>query len=122
MNTAPHRMTNLGEVHKLLEGGYSNVPQPHDTEKYDILIRVPLIGANVLSIQAQVLCTAESIQYASILSSGASSHSQHFWHILPDRRGDSVLCLLLPTGNIPAVCTSLAPNGNYSRKLQVYGC
>ncbi|OAX39037.1 hypothetical protein K503DRAFT_769864 [Rhizopogon vinicolor AM-OR11-026] len=30
---APHRMTNLGEVHKLLEGGYSNVPQPHDTEK-----------------------------------------------------------------------------------------
>ncbi|KAG0702306.1 Not1 N-terminal domain, CCR4-Not complex component-domain-containing protein [Suillus ampliporus] len=30
---APHRMTNLGEVHKLLEGGYSNVPQPQDTEK-----------------------------------------------------------------------------------------
>ncbi|EGO01612.1 hypothetical protein SERLA73DRAFT_166161 [Serpula lacrymans var. lacrymans S7.3] len=30
---AAHRMTNLGEVNKLLEGGYSNVPQPHDTEK-----------------------------------------------------------------------------------------
>ncbi|KAH7931259.1 hypothetical protein BV22DRAFT_1027491 [Leucogyrophana mollusca] len=30
---ATHRMTNLGEVHKMLEGGYSNVPQPHDTEK-----------------------------------------------------------------------------------------
>ncbi|KAG1753723.1 Not1 N-terminal domain, CCR4-Not complex component-domain-containing protein [Suillus paluster] len=30
---APHRMTNLGEVHKLLEGSYSNVPQPQDTEK-----------------------------------------------------------------------------------------
>ncbi|KAH7916692.1 Not1 N-terminal domain, CCR4-Not complex component-domain-containing protein [Hygrophoropsis aurantiaca] len=30
---ATHRMTNLSEVHKMLEGGYSNVPQPHDTEK-----------------------------------------------------------------------------------------
>ncbi|KAI6047051.1 Not1 N-terminal domain, CCR4-Not complex component-domain-containing protein [Pisolithus marmoratus] len=30
---APHRMTNLGEVHKLLEGGYSNAPQPTDTER-----------------------------------------------------------------------------------------
>ncbi|EIW82507.1 hypothetical protein CONPUDRAFT_165091 [Coniophora puteana RWD-64-598 SS2] len=30
---ASHRMTNLGDVHKLLEGGYSSVPQPHDTEK-----------------------------------------------------------------------------------------
>lgn len=26
-------MTNLGEVHKLLEGGYSNAPQPTDTER-----------------------------------------------------------------------------------------
>ncbi|KIL00283.1 hypothetical protein PAXRUDRAFT_130155 [Paxillus rubicundulus Ve08.2h10] len=30
---APHRMNNLGEVHKLLEGGYTNAPQPVDTEK-----------------------------------------------------------------------------------------
>ncbi|KAG6378880.1 Not1 N-terminal domain, CCR4-Not complex component-domain-containing protein [Boletus reticuloceps] len=30
---APHRMNNLGEVHKLLEGGYSHAPQPVDTEK-----------------------------------------------------------------------------------------
>ncbi|KAI9574514.1 Not1 N-terminal domain, CCR4-Not complex component-domain-containing protein [Boletus coccyginus] len=30
---APHRMNNLGEVHKLLEGGYTHVPQPVDTEK-----------------------------------------------------------------------------------------
>lgn len=30
---APHRMTNLGEVHKLLDGSYSNIPQPQDTEK-----------------------------------------------------------------------------------------
>ncbi|KAF9247142.1 Not1 N-terminal domain, CCR4-Not complex component-domain-containing protein [Melanogaster broomeanus] len=30
---APHRMNNLGEVHKLLEGGYTNAPQPIDTEK-----------------------------------------------------------------------------------------
>ncbi|KAG6333889.1 hypothetical protein ID866_5202 [Astraeus odoratus] len=30
---APHRMNNLGEVHKLLEGGYSNAPQPTDTER-----------------------------------------------------------------------------------------
>lgn len=41
-------MTNLGEVHKLLEGGYSNVPQPQDTEKYRITIQLCLIGANVL--------------------------------------------------------------------------
>ncbi|KAF8211490.1 Not1 N-terminal domain, CCR4-Not complex component-domain-containing protein [Mycena galopus ATCC 62051] len=27
------RMTNLDQVHKMLEGGYSNVPQPQDTEK-----------------------------------------------------------------------------------------
>ncbi|TDL29808.1 hypothetical protein BD410DRAFT_736987 [Rickenella mellea] len=30
---APHRMTNLDQVHKLLEGGYSSMPQPQDTEK-----------------------------------------------------------------------------------------
>ncbi|KAH7888032.1 Not1 N-terminal domain, CCR4-Not complex component-domain-containing protein [Phlebopus sp. FC_14] len=30
---APHRMNNLGEVHKLLEGGYTSAPQPVDTEK-----------------------------------------------------------------------------------------
>ena len=30
---ASHRMNNLGDVHKLLEGGYNNVPQPRDTEK-----------------------------------------------------------------------------------------
>ncbi|KAH0840088.1 Not1 N-terminal domain, CCR4-Not complex component-domain-containing protein [Lanmaoa asiatica] len=30
---APHRMNNLGEVHKLLEGGYTHAPQPVDTEK-----------------------------------------------------------------------------------------
>ncbi|KAI0052599.1 hypothetical protein FA95DRAFT_1553264 [Auriscalpium vulgare] len=30
---AAHRMTNLDQVHKLLEGGYSNMPQPQDTEK-----------------------------------------------------------------------------------------
>ncbi|KAG9317620.1 Not1 N-terminal domain, CCR4-Not complex component-domain-containing protein [Chiua virens] len=30
---APHRMNNLGEVHKLLEGGYTHAPQPIDTEK-----------------------------------------------------------------------------------------
>ncbi|KAI9448532.1 Not1 N-terminal domain, CCR4-Not complex component-domain-containing protein [Lactarius indigo] len=28
-----HRMTNLDQVHKLLDGGYSNMPQPQDTEK-----------------------------------------------------------------------------------------
>ena len=26
-------MTNLDQVHKLLDGGYSNMPQPQDTEK-----------------------------------------------------------------------------------------
>ncbi|CAL1702165.1 unnamed protein product [Somion occarium] len=30
---APHRMSNLGEVHKLLEGSYTTMPQPQDTEK-----------------------------------------------------------------------------------------
>jgi len=30
---APHRMNNLGEVHKLLEGGFTHAPQPVDTEK-----------------------------------------------------------------------------------------
>lgn len=30
---AAHRMTNLDQVHKLLDGGYSNMPQPQDTEK-----------------------------------------------------------------------------------------
>ena len=30
---APHRMSNLGEVHKLLEGSYTSMPQPQDTEK-----------------------------------------------------------------------------------------
>ena len=28
------RMQNLDQVHKMLEGGYNNVPQPQDTEKY----------------------------------------------------------------------------------------
>lgn len=28
------RMSNLDQVHKMLEGGYANVPQPQDTEKY----------------------------------------------------------------------------------------
>ena len=32
-SAAPHRMNNLGEVHKLLEGGYTHAPQPVDTEK-----------------------------------------------------------------------------------------
>ena len=27
-------MSNLGEVHKLLEGSYTSMPQPQDTEKY----------------------------------------------------------------------------------------
>ncbi|KAJ7237224.1 Not1 N-terminal domain, CCR4-Not complex component-domain-containing protein [Mycena haematopus] len=31
--TTALRMTNLDQVHKMLEGGYSNVPQPQDTEK-----------------------------------------------------------------------------------------
>ncbi|KAN0124297.1 Not1 N-terminal domain, CCR4-Not complex component domain containing protein [Russula decolorans] len=30
---AAHRMANLDQVHKLLDGGYSNIPQPQDTEK-----------------------------------------------------------------------------------------
>ncbi|KAG6918224.1 hypothetical protein DXG01_015817 [Tephrocybe rancida] len=30
---AAHRMTNLDQVHKMLEGGHANVPQPQDTEK-----------------------------------------------------------------------------------------
>lgn len=30
---AVHRMTNLEQVHKLLEGGYSSAPQPEDTDK-----------------------------------------------------------------------------------------
>ncbi|KAI0260512.1 Not1 N-terminal domain, CCR4-Not complex component-domain-containing protein [Gloeopeniophorella convolvens] len=30
---AAHRMGNLDQVHKLLDGGYSNMPQPQDTEK-----------------------------------------------------------------------------------------
>ncbi|PSR73573.1 hypothetical protein PHLCEN_2v10492 [Hermanssonia centrifuga] len=30
---APHRMSNLDQVHKLLEGSYSSMPQPQDTEK-----------------------------------------------------------------------------------------
>lgn len=31
---APHRMSNLDQVHKLLQGSYSSMPQPQDTEKY----------------------------------------------------------------------------------------
>ncbi|KAN0109491.1 hypothetical protein V8E52_009285 [Russula decolorans] len=31
--TAAHRMVNLDQVHKLLDEGYSNIPQPWDTEK-----------------------------------------------------------------------------------------
>ena len=27
------RMSNLDQVHKMLEGGYSNLPQPADTDK-----------------------------------------------------------------------------------------
>lgn len=30
---AVHRMSNLDQVHKLLEGGYANAPQPEDTDK-----------------------------------------------------------------------------------------
>ncbi|KAG6896759.1 hypothetical protein C0992_006334, partial [Termitomyces sp. T32_za158] len=30
---AANRMTNIDQVHKMLEGGHSNVPQPQDTEK-----------------------------------------------------------------------------------------
>ncbi|KIP09888.1 hypothetical protein PHLGIDRAFT_116041 [Phlebiopsis gigantea 11061_1 CR5-6] len=30
---APHRMSDLGHLHKLLEGSYSSMPQPQDTEK-----------------------------------------------------------------------------------------
>ncbi|RDX53088.1 hypothetical protein OH76DRAFT_1480121 [Lentinus brumalis] len=30
---APHRMSNLDQVHKLLQGSYSSMPQPQDTEK-----------------------------------------------------------------------------------------
>ncbi|KAI5124753.1 hypothetical protein M0805_005387 [Coniferiporia weirii] len=30
---APHRMNNLEQVHKLLDGGYQSMPQPLDTEK-----------------------------------------------------------------------------------------
>ncbi|EKM59625.1 uncharacterized protein PHACADRAFT_250243 [Phanerochaete carnosa HHB-10118-sp] len=30
---APHRMSDLNHVHKLLEGSYSSMPQPQDTEK-----------------------------------------------------------------------------------------
>ncbi|KAJ7228987.1 Not1 N-terminal domain, CCR4-Not complex component-domain-containing protein [Mycena pura] len=30
---AAHRMSNLDQVHKMLESGYSNAPQPQDTEK-----------------------------------------------------------------------------------------
>lgn len=33
LRLAAHRMTNLDQVHKMLEGGHSNVPQPQDTEK-----------------------------------------------------------------------------------------
>ncbi|KAF8259901.1 Not1 N-terminal domain, CCR4-Not complex component-domain-containing protein [Lactarius quietus] len=47
---AAHRMTNLDQVHKLLDGGYSNMPQPQDTEKY-----------------AQVLRAAQSVPGADLL-------------------------------------------------------
>ncbi|PIL36725.1 hypothetical protein GSI_00414 [Ganoderma sinense ZZ0214-1] len=30
---APHRMSNLDQVHKLLQGSYTSMPQPQDTEK-----------------------------------------------------------------------------------------
>ncbi len=32
-SAAPHRMSNLDQVHKLLQGSYSTMPQPQDTEK-----------------------------------------------------------------------------------------
>lgn len=31
---APHRMNNLDQVNKLLDGSYHSMPQPMDTEKY----------------------------------------------------------------------------------------
>ena len=31
--SAPHRMSNLDQVHKLLQGSYTSMPQPQDTEK-----------------------------------------------------------------------------------------
>lgn len=30
---APHRMSDLGHLHKLLDSSYSSMPQPQDTEK-----------------------------------------------------------------------------------------
>ncbi|KAN0124238.1 hypothetical protein V8E52_001887 [Russula decolorans] len=32
LGTAAHRMANLDQVHKLLDEGYSNIPQPQDTK------------------------------------------------------------------------------------------
>ncbi len=56
MSLAALRLPNNDNVHKMLEGGYSSMPQPQDTEKYAImsfrpprLLKISLPDLNIMS-------------------------------------------------------------------------
>jgi hypothetical protein len=99
-------MSNLDQVHKMLEGGHSNVPLPQDTEKYASSLS-DLVQANIYcSHQAKVLRSEKSFPDGSILSTSAPSGVEHARYLLATGRRDSILCVLLPAWDISTVSIS----------------
>lgn len=114
-------MSNLDQLHKLLEGSYSSMPQPQDTEKsVSISHYLRHIAFTMLFCQTEVLRSPQPIPDAVVLSAVAESHPEHAWDLLATRRRDIVLRVLLPPGHVSTVCPpssfvhiSHSPRGRY---------
>ena len=76
-------MSNLDQLHKLLEGSYSSMPQPQDTEK-SVSIFHPLchIVFTMLFRQAQVLRSSQPVPDTVVLPTVAEPHPEHTWDLL----------------------------------------
>lgn len=49
-------MNNLDQVHKMLEGGYTSMPQPQDTEKQVYFVCHQLHDANLVLLGRNIMC------------------------------------------------------------------
>lgn len=75
-------MSNLDQLHKLLEGSYSSMPQPQDTEKSVPILHSLCHVFTMLFCQAQVLRSSQPVSDTVVLPTVAEPHPEHAWDLL----------------------------------------
>ena len=116
-------MNDLESVHKILEAGLANIPQPQDTSKYALFSFYYRNGGIDLLMQTQILCATQSIHNLIVLSSVSSSGTEQPKCILSIGCRNAVLCLLLSPGNISTVrgIAYTPTQYTYNSSIQILG-